>query len=178
MSYRSELIKSMNYLAKNKRTIFLGQSVSYSGNAIFNTLQNINKNKKIEMPVFEDSQMGISLGLALGGYIPVSCYPRFDFLILALNQLVNHLDKLKQMSQGKLNAKVIIRTSIGSKSPLDGGPQHTQDHTSSLKKMLTTVEVIKLNKTDQIFKSYKKALLRKDGLSTLIIENGDYYNKL
>jgi hypothetical protein len=43
--------------------------------------------------------------------------------------------------------------------------------------MLTTVEVIKLNKTDQIFKSYKKALLRKDGLSTLLIENGDYYNK-
>ena len=35
--------------------------------------------------------MGISTGLTGNGYIPVSCYPRFDFLILAMNQLINHL---------------------------------------------------------------------------------------
>ena len=51
--------------------------------------------------------MGISTGLALNGFIPVSCYPRFDFLILALNQLVNHLDKLDKMSSKQLKAKVI-----------------------------------------------------------------------
>ena len=44
------------------------------------------------------------------------------------------------MSLGKLNAKVIIRTSIGAKKPLDGGPQHTQDHTSAIKKMLKSVK--------------------------------------
>ena len=71
---------------------------------------------------------------------------------------------------GKLKAKVIIRTSIGAKETLDGGPQHTQDHTSALKKMLKSVEVIKLNKTEQIFKAYKKALNRKDGRSTLLVE--------
>ena len=92
MSYRTELIRSMKYLSRNKKVLFLGQSVKYSGNAIFNTLKEINNKKKIELPVFEDSQMGISTGLALNGFIPVSCYPRFDFLILALNQLVNHLD--------------------------------------------------------------------------------------
>ena len=81
------------------------------------------------------------------------------------------------MSLGKLKAKVIIRTSIGSKKPLDGGPQHTQDHTSALKKMLKNVEVIKLKQTKQIFKAYKKALLRKDNKSTLIVEYGDFYNK-
>ena len=135
MSYRSELIRSMKYLSKNNKVIFLGQSVNYSGNAIYNTLKDINSNKKIELPVFEDTQMGISTGLALNGFVPVTCYPRFDFLILSLNQLVNHLDKLQDMSLGKLKAKVIIiRTSIGSKT-LDGGPQHTQDHTSALKKM-------------------------------------------
>ena len=121
--------------------------------------------------------MGLSTGLALNGFIPVSCYPRFDFLVLAFNQLVNHLDKLNQMSSNKLKAKVIIRTSIGSKNPLNGGPQHTQDHTSALKKMLTNVEVVKLEKTNQIFKSYKTALNRKDNKSTILIEYGDYYNK-
>ena len=177
MSYRSELIRSMKYLSKNKRVIFLGQSVNYSGNAIYNTLKDIRDKKKIELPVFEDTQMGISTGLALNGFVPVTCYPRFDFLILSLNQLVNHLDKIKEMSLGKLNAKVIIRTSIGAKKPLDGGPQHTQDHTIALKKMLQNVEVIKLKHTKQIFKAYKKALDRKDNKSTLIVEYGDFYNK-
>ena len=40
--------------------------------------------------------MGMSIGLALNGYIPITCFPRFDFLILAFNQLVNHLDKIKK----------------------------------------------------------------------------------
>lgn len=177
MSYRSELIKSMKYLSKNKKVIFLGQSVNYSGNAIFNTLKDVSAKKKIELPVFEDTQMGISTGLALNGFVPVTCYPRFDFLILSLNQLVNHLDKIEEMSSGKLNAKVIIRTSIGAKKPLNGGPQHTQDHTNALKKMLKNIEVIKLKNTKQIFKAYKKAIDRKDNKSTLLVEYGDYYNK-
>ena len=71
MSYRTELIRSMKYLSRNKKVLFLGQSVKYSGNAIFNTLKEINNKKKIELPVFEDSQMGISTGLALNGFIPL-----------------------------------------------------------------------------------------------------------
>ena len=38
MKYKDELIRSMNYLAKNDKTIFIGQSVSYSGNAIYTLL--------------------------------------------------------------------------------------------------------------------------------------------
>ena len=108
MKYKDELIRSMNYLAKNDKTIFIGQSVSYSGNAIYNTLSEIPDDKKIETPVFEDVQMGLSLGLALNGYIPVTCYPRFDFLLLAMNQLVNHLDKVRVMSNNEFKPKVII----------------------------------------------------------------------
>ena len=176
LKYKSELIRSMKYLSKNKKIIFLGQSVSYSGNAIFNTLSEINNDRKIEMPVFEDTQMGISTGLALSGYIPVTCSPRFDFLILAMNQLVNHLDKIRYMSLNEFKPRVIIRTSIGSKRPLDGGVQHTQDYTKMFKNILTEVNVVLLNKPSQIFKEYKKALNRRDNKSSLIIEHGDYYN--
>ena len=35
-TYKSELIKSMEYLSKFKNTLFIGQSVNYSGNAIYN----------------------------------------------------------------------------------------------------------------------------------------------
>jgi|TARA_B110000459_G_C16388408_1_gene393099 pyruvate/2-oxoglutarate/acetoin dehydrogenase E1 component len=174
--YKEELIRSMNFLSKNKKVIFLGQSVKFSGNAIFNTLKEVDDKKKIELPVFEDVQMGISTGLALEGYIPVTCYPRFDFLILAMNQLVNHLDKIRQMSLNEFKPRVIIRTSIGSKKPLDGGVQHTQDYSKVFKDILTEVEVVNLTNPNKIFFEYKKALLRKDKKSTLLIENGDFYN--
>ena len=68
------------------------------------------------MPVFEDAQMGMSLGLAMNGFVPITCYPRFDFLILAFNQLVNHLDKVRKMSRNEIKPRVIIRTSVGSKN--------------------------------------------------------------
>ena len=167
----------MNYLSKKKDTIFIGQSVNFSGNAIFNTLSSIPERKKIELPVFEEVQMGMSIGLALNGFIPITCYPRFDFLILAMNQLVNHLDKIRLMSDNTFKPRVIIRTSIGSKAPLDGGVQHTQDYTKIFKSTLTEVDVVFLDKTQQIYKSFKKAYERKDSRSTLIIEHGDFYNQ-
>ena len=177
MTYKKELIRSMNYLGRHRKTIFLGQSVMYPGNSMYNTLVGVPDKKKIELPVFEDVQMGLSIGLALEGFIPISCYPRFDFLILAFNQLVNHLDKIRYMSRNEMKPQIIIRTAIGAKKPLDGGPQHTQDYTSIFKKVLTEVEVIKLQDKNKIFDVFKKAINDKNKKSYLIIENGDMFNK-
>ena len=176
-TYKSELIKAMKFLAKDKKTIFLGQSVAYPGNSMFNTLVGISDKKKIELPVFEEVQMGMSIGLAMEGYLPVTCYPRFDFLLLAMNQLINHLDKIRTMSGGDFKLKVIIRTAIGAKKPLDGGPQHTQDYTYSLKKMCKEIKVIKLNNTNKIFDTYKKIYNDKNNFSYIVIEDGDKFNK-
>lgn len=176
LTYKEELDRAMEYLSKDNRTIFIGQSVKYSGNSIYNTLKNISDDKKLETPVFEEVQMGMSIGMALEGKVPITCYPRFDFLLLAVNQLVNHLDKFETMTDGKFKPKVIIRTSIGAKVPLDGGVQHTQDHTEAFKHLLTNIEVIRLDDKSDIFPVYVKALNREDGKSTLIIEHGEYYN--
>ena len=167
----------MKMLSQKSNTIFLGQSVLYSGNSIFNTLVSVPKNKKIEFPVAEELQMGFSMGLAMNGYLPITCYPRFDFLILAFNQLVNHLDKVRKMSRNEIKPRVIIRTSIGSKKPLDGGPQHTQDYTKIFKETLTEVKVVFLNSPKQIFPAFKKAYLDKNSYSYLFIEDGDFYNQ-
>ena len=176
MKYKDELIKSMEFLAEDHRTIFIGQSVKYSGNAIFNTLESIDDSKKIETPVFEDVQMGLSTGLALNGFIPITCYPRFDFFFFFSNQLVNHLDKIEFMSKGGMRPRVIIRTSIGPKTPLDGGPQHTADYTEKNKKMLTNINVVSLEEPENIFPAYEEALLGDDYHATLLIENGAFYN--
>ena len=177
MKYVDHLIKAMEFLSEDPRTIFIGQSVKYSGNSIFNTLKTIPDDRKIETPVFEEVQMGLSTGLALEGFVPVTCYPRFDFLLLAINQLVNHLDKFSVMTDGSMVPRVIIRTSIGAKVPLDGGVQHTQDHTDAFKLLLDHIDVVRLDKKEQILPAYKHALLREDGKSTLIVEYGEYYNQ-
>ena len=177
MKYKDELVRSMEWLAEKDKTIFIGQSVKYSGNAIFNTLKTLPDEKKIEVPVLEDLQMGLSTGMAMEGYVPITCYPRFDFLILACNQLVNHLDKIDYMSKGMMKPRVIIRTSIGAKKPLDGGVQHTQDHTDAFKHLLKNIDVVLLNEPAEIFPAFELAYEREDSKSTLVIEWGDYYNE-
>ena len=175
--YFDEIKRTMNFLSKKKDTLFVGQAVSYPGTAMFNTLNEIDIKKKIELPVFEETQMGMSIGLALEGYVPISIFPRFNFLIPALNQLVNHLDKIKDYSNNEFNPKVIIRTSIGSVKPLDPQSQHKGDFSNALKSMLSNIEIVKLNNTNKIFKSYEKAYLRNDNKSTILVEYADYYNE-
>lgn len=162
------LQRAMHFLATQPRALFIGQNVAYDGNIVFKHLEGIPQELRIELPVVEEMQMGISIGLSLAGFLPISIYPRLDFLMLAMNQLVNHLDKLPLMSNGGYQPKVIIKTKVGSKSPLNAGPQHTQDHTEALKLMLTTVTVEKIRHVNDILPVYQRALERP--LSTLVIE--------
>ena len=177
LSYKKELTRAMEYLAKDPRTIFLGQSVAYQGNSIYKTLENVPMEKRIEMPVFEETQMGISIGLALADFVPITIYPRFNFLLLAMNQLVNHLDKFSLLTGGAVWPRVIIKTAIGSERPLFPGFQHSGDFTEGMRLMLKNVDVVRLDNPEQIFPAYEKALIRPDGKSTLLVEFGDYYNE-
>jgi pyruvate/2-oxoglutarate/acetoin dehydrogenase E1 component len=177
MKYFDELKKSMEWLANKEDTVFLGQAVGVPGTGMSNTLADIDPQKRIEMPVAEEMQMGISIGMAINGTIPISIYPRWNFLLLAANQLVSHLDKLSLYSQGAYTPKVIVRTSIGSIRPLNPQIQHTGDFSDAFKLILKTVEVIKLEEPDQIFPAYQTAYFREDGRSTILVEYGDYYNE-
>ena len=177
MKYVTELTKSMDFLSKDKRIIFLGQAVAYPGTGMTNTLKNVSKEKLYELPVAEEMQMGITIGLALNNFVPVSIYPRWNFLLLATNQLINHLDKINIMSNGKFKTKAIIRTSVGSERPLHPQYQHVGDFSDSIQKVCKDIEIIRLEEPQQIFPAYKKALTREDGKSTILVEYGDYYNE-
>ena len=141
----------MEYLAEDPMAIFLGQAVAYAGTAMSNTLKDISLDRKVEIPVDEDMQMGMTNGLALQGKLPVSIFPRWNFFLLATNQLVNHLDKFSEMSAGGYQPKAIIRTGIGSERPLHPGHQHIGDYTDAYKKMLNNVEIIRLENPEDIF---------------------------
>ena len=177
MRYFDELKRAMNMLAEDQRVIFLGQATACPGTAMSNTLADVAPDRLLELPVDEEMQMGMTNGLALAGRIPVSIFPRWNFLLLAMNQLVNHLDKFDVMSNGGYRPKAIIRTGIGSERPLHPQHQHVGDFTDALRAMCTTIEVVRLEEPDEVVPAYRHALERTDGRSTLIVEYGDYYNE-
>lgn len=175
--YQDELTRSMTMLSENSRVLFLGQAVEVPGTAMHNTLINVKKEKLFELPVEEDFQMGIANGLAIAGFTPVSIFPRWNFLLLATNQIVNHLDKFSEILGLNTPPKVIIRTGVGSMMPLNPGPQHTGDFTESFQKMCNSINVVRLDDADEIYPSYEYALNRQDGVSTILVEWGDKFNE-
>lgn len=174
LSYKNEVNKAMRLLGEDPRTIFIGQTVACSGSSMYDSLSGVSMEKRIEFPVAEDMQMGMAIGLSLMGYIPITIYPRFDFLLLAVNQLVNHLDKCEEMTHGQFKPKVIIRTMVGSKEPLYPGVQHCQDYTSAFRHLLQNIEVIQLYKPENIVNHYKCAL--ENGGNHLFVEYANLYN--
>ena len=156
MSWAEELKAAMSLLAADPRVLFIGQSVAFPGHLLYSTLHHIPPSRRLELPVMEDTQAGIALGLFLAGFIPVSVYPRLDFLIIACNQLVNHLDKWEEMSG--VRPHVIIRSMVGSITPLNPGPQHSQDHTEALRLLMPNTRVVKLTRPEDVVPTYREAL--------------------
>jgi len=178
MNYKSEMLRAMQLLAENDKTIFLGQSIKFPGTMMYSTLKNVPDSKKIEMPVAEELQMGMSIGLSLQGFIPVSIFPRFDFMLRCMDSLINHLDKIESLSEGEFRPKVIIRTSVGATKPLNPGLQHCQDYTEALEKMCTNIQIVQLLEPCDVFRFYKAALndafIRNK--STILVEYGELYD--
>ena len=167
----------MNYLGAQKNTIFIGQAVEVPGTAMSNTLSEVPKNKLLELPVAEEMQMGMTLGLAMDKNIPISIFPRWNFLLYGINQLINHIDKYNVMVGRENDIKAIIRTGIGSQRPLHPQHQHIGDFTESIEKMCTTIDVIKLIEPEDVYPAYEKAFNRNDGRNTIIVEYGDFYSE-
>lgn len=173
MKYYDEIKKAMTLLANHPKTIFLGQAVRYPGTGLYDSLVHIPDVKKHEFPVAENLQMGVSTGLAVMGYIPISLYPRWNFLLCAADQIVNHLDKLPLMSDGEYMPKVIVRVAIGSKNPVDPQDQHKGDFTDAFKSMCKTINVVRLNEAEEIVPAYQHALFEYP-YSSILVENADF----
>lgn len=164
--FDAEVNKWMRRLAEIPESLFLGQSVVYDGAAIHASLDGVPMDKRVEMPVAEEFQMGYCTGLSLAGKLPICIYPRMDFMLLCVNQLVNHLDKLPMYGW---KPKVIIRTTIGKKKPLDAGPQHTQNYTQAFQQMLHSIIVREVRVPQEVAFAYDIAI--KSDKSILIVEN-------
>lgn len=170
--YKDNIKTAMENLANNDKTLFVGYGLKY-GSKGAGFLKNIKESQLIETPVAENLMLSMGIGLSLNGYIPVVIFERFDFIMNAMDALVNHLDKLEKISRGEFNPKVIIRCIVGGKNkPFFTGITHTQDFSEALRAMID-IPVIQLKNKESILGVYDNAM--KSNKSSIIVEYKDLY---
>lgn len=165
MSYRQSLVAAMQEVAQDPRAVFLGQGVKAPGTFMSTTLTGVPEAQRIELPVAEELQLGMSIGMALAGFVPVSIFPRWNFFVVAASQAVNHLDKLQP--------HVIVRVGVGSTKPLDPGPQHKGDFTDAFRLLMPNTTIVRIENAESAVREYRDAVERKG--PTILVEFADLY---
>lgn len=77
-----------------------------------------------DVPLSENAMTGVAIGFALGGFRPVFVHQRFDFFLLAMDQLVNSAAKWHMMFGGKSSLPIVFRLVVG--RGWGQGPTHSQ----------------------------------------------------
>jgi pyruvate/2-oxoglutarate/acetoin dehydrogenase E1 component len=139
------------------------------------TFRHLPPEKLVELPVAESLQMGLSIGIALAGGLPCSIFPRINFMLECVSQLVQHLDRIPIYSNGGYKPRVIIRTAVATPIPLDPGEQHLGDYGPAFRMMLKTVKVVDLFTAEDIVPEYRAAMAY-DG-STILVERTELYDR-
>ena len=91
-----------------------------------------------DTPISESVVVGSAVGAALAGLRPIVEIMTINFLLLALDQLVNHAAKLRYMSNGQMSVPIVIRTVTG------GGGQLGATHSQSFEGWLASVPGLKV----------------------------------
>lgn len=111
----------------NPSVIVLGQGVD-DPKAILGTtkglLERFGDKRVFDTPLSEDGMTGFTIGAALAGLRPLYTHIRMDFLLLAMNQIVNMAAKMHYMYGGAVFVPIVIRSMIG--KSWGQGPQHSQ----------------------------------------------------
>ena len=171
--YLQSLRDAMSDVVGAHRGIVLGQSVAAGGTALRRTTDHLPVNQLVELPVMEDAQLGMAIGMSLMGWLPICCYPRWNFLLLAASQLVNHLDKLPLYGNG-FRPCVIVRVAVPSSVPLDPGSQHLGDYSDAFRQILRTVPVLDLRTPMQVRDAYRMAA--EERRSAILVEYTELYD--
>lgn len=171
LAYKAAIAQAMSDLSSDPAHIFVGYGLTH-GRAMGTIPREANI---LETPVAENLMMGVACGLALTGRRPLVYVERMDFLLNALDCLVNHIDKAAGISRGEFSPGVIVRVTVGnSEKPLFTGEPHTQDFYAALRLMLVRTVVVRLHQFDDIVAIYAAAAAQqREGKSTVIVEYKD-----
>jgi pyruvate dehydrogenase E1 component beta subunit len=176
MSYREALRLALREeLARDERVFVMGEEVglfegSYKVTA--GLLSEFGADRVRDTPISEEGFLGAGVGAAMLGERPVVEIMTINFLLIAMDQLVNHAAKIRAMFGGQVGCPLVIRT------PNGAGNQLTAQHSQSFEGWFASVPGLKVlapaNPADA--KGLLKAAIRDDD-PVLVIENLPIYKE-
>ncbi len=115
-------------MERDARVLVMGQLVNYKS-GVFGTTSGLvdrfGMDRVLDYPVAEASMTGVALGAALHGLRPVIVHQRIDFMMYAMDQLVNWASLWRFKSGGTSSLPVTIRAIVG--KGWGQGPQHSKN---------------------------------------------------
>lgn len=79
-----------------------------------------------DTPISENTIIGVAIGAAMGGLRPIAELMTVNFALLAMDQIIDHMTKIRYMFGGQVNLPMVIR------APGGGGSQLAAQHSQSL----------------------------------------------
>jgi pyruvate dehydrogenase E1 component beta subunit len=127
-NYGTAILAAFEYLLKNYPEVFvIGQglwSPWYVGNSMTDLDKKYGKTRVIDTPVAESACTGAGVGASLAGMMPIVVHPRMDFMLYAMDAIVNQAAKWSHMTGGQAHPSVTIRGIINRGG--EQGAQHSQ----------------------------------------------------
>ena len=114
-------------MARDDRVFIIGEDIARNGGLFKVTeglLDEFGERRVIDSPISEAAISGAGIGAALVGCRPIVELQHFDFVTLAMDQIVNHAAKWRYMSGGRVTVPLVIRGPIANGIGL--AAQHSQ----------------------------------------------------
>lgn len=122
------MLAAFEYLLERYPEVFvIGQglwSPWYVGNSMTDLDKKFGAHRVIDTPVSESACTGAAVGAALTGMKPIVVHPRMDFMLYAMDAIVNQAAKWSHMTGGQANPGLTIRSIINRGG--EQGAQHSQ----------------------------------------------------
>ncbi len=127
-NYGSAILSAFEYLLDNYPEVFvIGQglwSPWYVGNTMKDLDSKFGKDRIIDTPVSESAVTGLGVGASLCGSKPIVVHPRIDFMLYAIDSIVNQAAKWSHMTGAQSHPGITIRGIINRGG--EQGAQHSQ----------------------------------------------------
>ena len=112
LTYSDSVNKTLEYLLSTDQSVILiGQGVKspwYVGSTCNGLVDKFGEERVIDTPVSENGITGAAVGASIAGLRPIVVHPRMDFMLYALDPIINQAANWSFMSGGKSNTPVVI----------------------------------------------------------------------
>src|SRR4030088_2718693 len=98
-------------MARDETVLFYGQDVAPSDDD--ELVKSFGRDRVRVSPISETAEIGMAAGLALAGYRPVVELLMAEFMLVAMNQVVNEAPRLRYMSGGQVKVPVVFKAGYG-----------------------------------------------------------------